>query len=294
MYDDGRRDVMIVLDGATGTELQRRGFATNAVWTADAAVHAPDLLRQVHLDYLAAGADVVTANTFRTQPWALRAAQRDSEAAELTRRSVALARAACTTAGHGRVAGSMAPLEDCYRPERVPPPEVLRREHALHARHLAAAGVDLVLVETMNTAREAHAAAEAALVAGLRVWVSLILDARTGDVLSGEDLEVAMAHLRALEVEGRRIDGFALNCTPPAVMLDALQRIARDRDPRPLGAYANASRTDASGAWMTDPEATVERFGEWARACRDAGATLIGGCCGTTPAHIRAVRSALG
>jgi len=284
---------VIVLDGATGTELQRRGFVTTALWTADAATLAPDLLRQIHLDYLLAGADIVTANTFRTQPYTFRAAGRESEVADLTMRTVALAREACTLAGRGRVAGSMAPLEDCYRPERVPPSEVLRSEHALHARNLAAAGVDLLLVETMNTAREAHAAAEAALATELPVWVSLILDPRTSDVLSGEDLEVAMAHLRALEVEGRRVSGFAINCTPPGVVLEALQRITRDDDPRPLGAYANASRPDATGAWAQDPDAAVEQFGEWARACRAAGAGLVGGCCGTTPDHIRAVRAAL-
>jgi S-methylmethionine-dependent homocysteine/selenocysteine methylase len=187
----------------------------------------------------------------------------------------------------------MAPLEDCYRPELVPSSDILRREHALHARNLADAGVAFLLVETMNTSREAHAAAEAGLATGLPVWVSLILDARTGDLLSGEDLEVALAHLRALEVEGRRITAFGINCTPPGVALEALQRIIRDDDPRPVGAYANAGRTDATGAWHPDPDATVERFGSWAEACRKAGAHFIGGCCGTTPDHIRAARAAL-
>jgi homocysteine S-methyltransferase len=284
---------LILLDGATGTELQRRGFVTTTSWTADAAMLAPDLLRQIHLDYLLAGAEVITANSFRTQPYALRAAGREGEAAGLTLRTVALAREACALAGRGRVAGSMVPLEDCYRPERVPPSDVLRREHALHAHNLAATGVDLLLVETMNTTREARAAAEAALATGLPVWVSVILDAQTGDMLSGENLEMAMANLRALEVDGRHVTGFAINCTPPAVVLEALQRIARDDDPRPLGAYANASRPDANGTWSLDPEASVEHFGAWARACRKAGASLIGGCCGTTPEHIRAVRAAI-
>ena len=284
---------MIILDGATGTELQRRGFTTTAVWTADAAVLAPDLLRNIHLDYLHAGADIVTANTFRTQPYALRAAGREAEAAELTRFTVELARDACTLAGRGRVAGSMAPLEDCYRPERVPPSEVLRHEHDLHARNLADSGVDLLLVETMNTAREAHAAAAAGLATGLEVWVSLILDARSGDLLSGEDFAAAMARLRELEVNGHRIAGFAINCTPPAVALQALGRMARDGDPRPFGAYANASSPAGAGTWQADPDAAVGRFGAWASACRKAGAHLIGGCCGTTPGHIRAVRASL-
>jgi len=127
----------------------------------------------------------------------------------------------------------------------------------------------------------------------LQVWVGWILDASRGELLSGEDLEAAMVRLRALEVDGRRVTGFAINCTPPGLVLEALRRIARDGDPRLLGAYANASRPDAAGSWRDDPDAAVEQFGERARACRKAGAGLIGGCCGTTPAHIRAVREAL-
>lgn len=285
---------MIILDGATGTELQRRGFHTTApLWTADAALLAPDLLRRIHVDYLHAGAEVVTANTFRTQPYVLRTVGRELEAAALTQRAVSLARDACVLAGHGRVAGSMAPLEDCYHPERVPPLEVLQREHELHAHHLAAAGVDLILVETMNTRREALAAATAALATGLPVWVSLILDPRTADLLSGEDLGATIESLRALASRGRRIEAFAVNCTPAAVARSALQRLARQDDPRSFGAYANASRPDAMGAWQPDPDASVEHFGEWGRDCRDAGAGILGGCCGTTPEHIRVLRAAL-
>lgn len=276
------RDV-VILDGGTGTELQRRGFAARLpLWTAEAARLAPDLLRQIHADYLAAGADIVTANTFRTQPYTLRRAGRETDAPALTQESVDVARAACREARCGLVAGSLAPLEDCYKPELVPPPDVTRREHALHARHLADAGVDLLLVETMNTAREAHAAAEAALATELPVLVSLILQ-ESGDLLSGEDLDVACAHLRALEVEGRRIAGFLINCAPPATLLEALARL-EGADTRPIGAYANVGIP-----------ATVEpaAYAAWALECRRSGARVLGGCCGTTPGHIGAIVRAL-
>ena len=287
------RDV-VILDGATGTELERRGMpAPLPLWTADAAVRAPDLLRQIHVDYLEAGADVLTANTFRTHPYTLRAAGREAEAADLTRRSVEIARQACERAGRGLVAGSVAPLEDCYHPERVPPPDVLRRDHAAHVRNLVAAGVDLVLVETMNTAREAHAAAEAGLESGLPVLVSLILDQRSGDVLSGEDLEVAWAHLRALEAHGARVAGFLVNCAPPDVIAPALERTHRPQDARPIGAYANLGRAETHGNWTHDAATPVEAYAERALEWVEMGARWIGGCCGTTPDHIRAVAAAL-
>jgi len=286
---------IVLLDGATGTELERRGFrAPLPVWTGDAAIRAPELLQQVHRDYLDAGADIVTANTFRTTPYTMRPLGRESDAGMLTSRSVELARAACDVVGHGLVAGCIAPLEDCYHPERVPAPEIARYEHMLHVRNLADAGPDLLLVETMGTSREAHAAAEAALASGLPVLVSFILDpSGAGDLLSGEDLEVAMAHLRALDVGGRRVAGFLVNCTPRDTALRALDRIALSGDPRPIGAYANLGAPDAAHGWSWDASATPESYAAWGVACRERGARLLGGCCGTTPDHIRALARAV-
>lgn len=287
------RDV-VILDGAVGTELERRGVPLPLpVWTGDAAGRAPDVLRGIYLDYLRAGVDVVTACTWRTQPYVLRTVGREAEAAALTRQSVAIARAACVTTGHGLVAGSMGPLEDCYHPERVPAADVLRREHAVHAELVAEAGVDLIMLETMNTSREAHAAAEAALATGLPVLVSLILDPVRGDVLSGEDLETVSAHLRTLEVEGRLLAGFLVNCAPPATITSALARLDAPRDPRPIGAYANLGLDDGKGGWRPDTRTPPEAYGERAREWRALGARLIGGCCGSTPEHLAAVSRAL-
>lgn len=301
-----RREGAVWLDPATGTALEERGLPTPLpLWTADAAWRAPDLLRQIHLDALAAGAHIVTANTFRTGPYALRKAGRESDAASLTQASVELARDACRRAGRGLVAGSIAPLEDCYHPERVPAAAVTRREHALHVRNLVESGVDLLLVETMNTAREAHAAAEVALESGLPVWVSMIpAPGGNGDPLSGEDLEVAFAHLRGLEVQGRRIGAFLVNCAPRATVLLALERLGVPGDRRPFGAYPNAGQPDlgpggtVTGAgrqpqWLPDGT-TPEAFGEWARAARGLGARILGGCCGTSAGHLRAGVAAAG
>ncbi len=281
----------VVLDGATGTELQRRGVPTPLpLWTADAAVRAPGVLRQVHRDYLDAGADIVTSNTFRTTPYTMRKLGRpESEALDLTQRSVALAREACRQAGHGLVAGSMAPLEDCFQPERVPAGDVLLQEHATQARNLASAGVDLLLVETMNTAREAHDAAQVALETGLPVLVSLVLNPHgAGELLSGEDLDVAWAHVRALPV-----DALLVNCAPPRVVTAALERMDWKGESRPRGVYANFGVENDVDGWTPDARTPAHEYGEAARTWHDLGARLIGGCCGTTPEHVRAVAAAL-
>ena len=168
----------ILLDGATGTELNRRGVNTDLpLWSARALLEAPDVLRQIHADYVRAGAELLTADTFRTHRRSLARGGQADRAAELTRLAVSLAREAAALAAPGRecfVAGSQAPLEDCYSPELVPPQADCEREHAELAGHLAAAGVDLILVETMNTIREAVAAVRAARATGLPVLASFV------------------------------------------------------------------------------------------------------------------------
>lgn len=197
----------ILLDGATGTELQRRGVETRLpLWSASAIWEHPDILREIHADYVQAGAEVLTANTFRTHARSLDAASRGGEAAELTRAAVEIARQAAE--GRAWVAGSQAPLEDCYEPSRVPADLELEREHAAMARHLADAGADLILVETQNTIREAVAATRAAVRTGLPVLASLICG-QDGSLLSGESVTDAARVLLPLGP-----CALLLNCCP--------------------------------------------------------------------------------
>jgi homocysteine S-methyltransferase len=148
---------VLLLDGATGTELQRRGVDTGLpLWSARALVEAPDVLRAIHADYIAAGADIITTNTFRTHGRTLTRASLGERTRALTPLAVKIAREAAQQADLKIfVAGSMSPLEDCYSPQLVPPDGELWIEHAEMARDLAQAGCDLLLVETMNTIREA-------------------------------------------------------------------------------------------------------------------------------------------
>jgi homocysteine S-methyltransferase len=124
--------------------------------------------------------------------------------------------------------------------------------------------------------------------------VSFILNpAGDGDLLSGEELEVASAHLGGLEVNGARVAALLVNCTPRHVTLAALERMDRAAGERPLGAYANLGAPDPEHGWAWDPEATPAAYAAWALACRERSARILGGCCGTTPEHIGAVSRAL-
>ena len=289
----GEREKPIILDGALGTELERRGFETTLpLWSAKALIEAPSLVWEIHKDYVEAGADVLSACTFRTTPFTLRKVGLEHRAEELTHQAVRYARAAFSEvpllAGGrqgGLVAGSIAPLADCYNPERAPGDDILKVEHARFAKMLAEAGADLLLVETQNSAREAIIAAEAALATGLPVWVSLMPKSAT-EILNGDSLADTARELRRLGAEV-----ILINCAPPPFAEAAFETLAAAVPTAKLGLYPNlledslaphgGERVGDRGsfaAWMT-------RFASRAH--------VLGGCCGTTPEHIAALRQTL-
>ncbi len=276
----------VLLDGPTGTELTRRGVSTDTpLWSADALVSAPRVVDQIHRDYVSAGAEIVTANTFRTHARNLSRLGGDGPARRLTRIAAQLARAAI--GANGWVAGSMAPLEDCYRPDLTPSCADLEREHRVMGEILATSGVDFILAETHPTIREAAAAAKAANEAGLPVMVSWACG-RDSRLLSGERLGDAVAAVLPFEPLA-----VLVNCLPAEVAGEAVGQLMQAAGSVPVGVYANTGWADAEGRWTpggsVDPAVYAELAGGWA----DRGARLVGGCCGTTPAHIAALRRML-
>ncbi len=277
----------LLLDGATGTELHRRGVDTALpLWSARALLEAPEVLRRIHADYAAAGAEVLTADTFRTHARNLAAAGLADQAAALTRRAVEIAREAA--GGMAWVAGSQAPLEDCYEPARVPGDDALAREHALMAGHLQDAGVDLILVETQNSVREAVAAGRAAAGTGLPVVISFVCGT-DGRLLSGEDLTEAVRAVLPLKPAG-----IGVNCCPTPSITGLLEVLKKAAPGLPLAAYGNVGHADPVQGWVSDAVEDPEAYARHAGAWLQAGARLVGGCCGTTPAHIRKLRALSG
>jgi S-methylmethionine-dependent homocysteine/selenocysteine methylase len=281
----------VILDGATGTELERAGIATGLpLWSTHALLEAPEAVAEIHARYLRAGAELITANTFRTQRRTLARAGLAAEDRALTGRAVALARAAVdehaggSAAGCGTrwVAGSLPPLEDCYRPELVAPANDLDREHGRQAELLAEAGVDLILVETMNSRLEAVHAGRAAARVGLPFAVGLV-SWEPGSLLSGDSL-LATAE-SVLELGAVAV---GVNCVPPS-SLEASLRLLAGRglpllvspnlgEPNDLNGFTRredltpAELVLCLEAWLAEP---------WLR--------IVGGCCGTTPRHLAAL-----
>jgi S-methylmethionine-dependent homocysteine/selenocysteine methylase len=187
----------------------------------------------------------------------------------------------------------MGPLEDCYRPDLVPSDNDLRTEHAAHARRLADGGVDILMLETFGTVREARIACQAALVTGKEVIVSFLCrgDGRLYDGGSLEDAVAATADLP--------IAALSINCAPARSLGRLLRELRGHTDAirtngvRCLGAYGNVGREGAE----LEPEfvTTVapHEYGILAEEWMDQGARIIGGCCGTTPAYVAAIRKTI-
>ncbi len=284
-----RKGDLLLLDGGTGSEILRRQVPSDVnLWAVGPLLNAPELLRGIHETYIAAGADVITTATFRTTSRALAKAGMANRADELTRRAVEVAIEARDRTRQDQpvlIAGSLAPLEDCYDPGAVPPDEELIEAHALQARSLAQAGVDLLLAETMNTVREARAALVVGLEIGLPVWISVTCQAG-GKLLSGEPLKAVLDEILQLSPSA-----LLVNCCEPEIATEALAAMSGLHH-LPLGVYANNGHEDESG-WAFTGDYPPARYLEEARKWVDQGARIVGGCCGTTPEHIRALREGL-
>jgi S-methylmethionine-dependent homocysteine/selenocysteine methylase len=284
----------VVLDGAGGTELERRGYVDRRrLWSAGALDEAPALVVQIHRDYIDAGAQVITTQTFTCCRRRFRKVGAEELFERLTRRGVALALQARRESGRPDVlvAGSLSPLEHCYHPELAPRGDDSYEEHLETVRLLTDAGADCLIVETMNTVDEAQAALRAAQTSGLDVIVGFCCR-RAGRLLSGEPVREAVRTL-----DGLRPTAYAINCTPAPLTTRAVADLVAATE-TPCGAYANVGEW-SDGAWArvfggdvifdVDPDAYRQHAIGW----RELGAAFVGGCCGTRPDHVRRLADAL-
>ncbi len=270
----------VLLDGALGTELERRGVPTPApLWSAAALLDARDVVQQIHRAYADAGADILTAATFRTNPKTLAAAGRAADGPGLCAIAIDLARHA---AGHRDivVAASVAPVEDCYSPHRTPSTAALEAEHDLFATWLKRAGADVLLIETMGTLREAVAASRAAASHGLPFMVSFATR-EDGRLLGGESVRDALQAIAPFDPLA-----VGLNCIPPRGLSAQLPKL-HALTHVPLIAYAHIGNARPTPGWSFSESPDPERYADAAAEWLAGGATIIGGCCGTTPEHIR-------
>ncbi len=279
---DALSERVLVLDGAMGTELLARiGELPEVVETLN--VDRPEVVLAVHRAYVEAGADVIETNTFGASPIKLGAAGMADRTEELNRAAVDLARRAA--AGAGRrvfVAGSLGPVGELVRPLGPLAPEEVQAAYRRQAKALAQAGVDLLLVETQIDLLEAKLAVlgcrEAAPDVPLAVSVTFPMNELT---VTGSGAREAGTSLEALPV-----DLVGVNCGGHPEEFLALLGGLLATTARPLAVYANAGLPEKREGRLVYPLGP-EEFSDYAERFADLGASLVGGCCGTTPAHVR-------
>jgi len=281
------RPGFLLLDGALGTELVRHRIPGELpLWTAAAVLHNPQAIIDIHSDYIRAGADIITTATFRTDTLTFRnAGLSEAQAEQATLQAVELAQTAIDNTATGRriwIAGSIAPLADCYQPQAAPDFAEALPIHRQRARALAAGGVDFCLLETMNNAAEARAATFAALETGLPVFTSFILDGHCA-LFSGENILPVISEIKSLGVTG-----LGINCTHHRIISTFLDEYTQHLD-LPLMFYANAGIYSFQTGWRPDPEFTPSNYAKVVSGWLQKGVKIVGGCCGTTPDYIRAL-----
>ena len=275
---------VVLLDGGLGTELMAKGLGPGTppeLWNAE----RPDLVRDVHAAYFEAGSDVVSTNSFGGSPLKLAAHGLEARAVELNRAAARLAREAAPS---GRfVAGSVGPTGKFLKPQGPAAEEDLVAAFAEQARALAEGGVDVFLVETQYDLREALAALRGArAVSTLPVFVTMTFSSfpRGYFTLMGDP-----ASRCATELEKAGAAAVGANCTLTAEQMAGCVEALRAATRLPVIAQANAGQPVAGADGTVGYSQTIEDFVRFVPDIIRAGAGLVGGCCGTTPATIRAM-----
>jgi homocysteine S-methyltransferase len=285
------RERVLVADGAMGTMLYAKGFTTNRCLDEINLSH-PDVVREIHGGYIEAGADIIETNTFGANRLKLAAHGHGDRVAEINRSGVELARSAAERVARYRtvfVAGSVGPpgrpLEDRVYLTSDDIREVFREQIAA----LVDAGVDLLCIETISNVEEARQAVLAAKEVSAEIpIVAHVTFTEEGDTVHGQSPEQAALELVKL---GAHVVG--ANCSVgPHDILPIIERMRKVTD-SPLSVMPNAGTprlVEGRFFYMTTPEYLANHA---RRLVQTAAVSIVGGCCGTTPEHIRALRAAV-
>lgn len=280
---------VILLDGGMGQELLRRsGSKPTPMWSAQVMKDKPEIVRDLHVDFINAGAQVITINAYSATPERL---ARDSlldlfEGLQLSAINAAIEARESAGVASVKVAGCLPPLVGSYQPDKAPAYDTMLATYkqvvAIQAPH-----VDVIQCETLSSLNEARASSIAALESGLPVWVGLsVEDNDKGLLRSGEPLEEAVAMLDELGVHAKLI-----NCSQPEAITAAWSKLAGGTGP--IGAYANGftsvSALDAGGTvdvLSAREDLGPDSYADIVMGWVEHGATLVGGCCEVGPEHI--------
>ena len=277
----------LILDGAMGTELLRMGVELPLpLWSAIANETCSEKVYKIHREYINAGANVLTTNSFRSTPYAYQKAGFSRRDALLRsemnlKKAVSIAKKAVT--GTQLIAGSIAPIEDCYSPEIYPGDTQFNKSMESVIKWFHETEVDIILFETMGNSREISRILFFLEDCDLPIWLSLILQDKN-HLLDGTSVHEILETLSTSKVEK-----LLLNCNTIQLTLQAIHTIKRYWN-GPWGVYPNLGiknpEIDGKIAQIISDETWRSRVKE----ILIEKPTVIGACCGSTPEHIRIIK----
>ena len=276
---------VVILDGAWGTELQARGLAAGECpdeWN----LRHPERVVAVAAAYADAGSEIILTNTFRANRIALAGYGLGNRAADLNAAGVELSRRGA--AGRAKVFGSVGPSGKVLAAGEISEGE-LRDAFEQQVNAMAEAGVDGIVIETMSEPAEAVIAVKAARATGRLVVASMAYD--TGKK-KDRTMTGATPEQVAVVLEEAGADVIGANCGCGIELYVGICARLRAATSKPLWIKANAGLPEIVGS-ETRYHMGAQEFGDYAQKVREAGATYIGGCCGTNPDFIRSLRAAL-
>lgn len=277
-YENKKRP--LILDGAIGSYLQETSnFEATSMWSSLLNISQKQKVITLHKKYIEAGADIITTNTFRTNPTAYKNVQIDLSNQEIVRHSVDLAH----EARGGRkviIAGSNAPAEDCYQIERTLSIEELVDNHKKHIQYLWDAGVDIILNETFNHLDEIEIVSQICSRKNIPFIISLFFTPEL-KILSGEDIYIVIDFVKKFNPTA-----IALNCISTETFSKI--KITKLSDIK-WGFYLNCGSGE-----VTDQNITCgirpKDYSEFVKKYLYADPLFIGSCCGSNPTHTKALK----
>jgi S-methylmethionine-dependent homocysteine/selenocysteine methylase len=282
----------IILDGGTGTDIQRRGAPMSGdTWCADVNLTHGDIVKEVHLDYIAQGADIITANTYATSPLTFSHIGRVADVNKIDAVAIAIAKQAALGTDVC-VAGSMSTM----RPMQIGTDrnnlsvewskDDLRALFAMKAKGLKDGGVDLIMMEMMRDADYAVLACEAALATGIPVWIGIAVEKRDDGELTGFGRSDQLLKEMAPALAALKPDVISIMHSSPEDTGPAIE-ILKNSWSGPIGAYPESGYFK-SPDWLFTEIAAADLVAA-AKNWQQQGVTVFGGCCGIGPAHIKAL-----
>ncbi len=270
---------LYILDGAMGTEIENRGYDTSSIiWSAQILFENPSLVQEIHEEYFNAGADIVITNTFRTSPYSFEKAgfKLDSFRKYMFKAIDIAVKARDKSNTKGLIFGSIASLEDCFRPDLVPEEKILE---LFHQKTLDSMGeskdLDLILFETQNNFREIQIISKLVSKIDVPTGLSLTLNNK-GDMLDGTSWSKVIKL-----VKQSNFSIFGVNCSSPTVITQGLQKLIRISElDIPIIAYANIGLPDPITQQINN-DVNENNYLIEAEKWKNLGASIIGSCCGS-------------